>query len=64
MCKYEAYFNFGQYDDEIVSFNRANRCYQWVLVLQWKCRHLFKGILKLVLTYIFSTRDEGCFVSI
>jgi hypothetical protein len=25
---------------------------------------LFKGILKLVLTYIFSTRDEGCFFSI
>ena len=23
-----------------------------------------KGILKLVLTYIFSTRDEGCFFSI
>ena len=22
---------------------------------------LLKGILKLVLTYIFSTRDEGCF---
>jgi hypothetical protein len=25
---------------------------------------LIKGILKLVLTYIFSTRDEGCFFSI
>ena len=24
----------------------------------------FKGILKLILTYIFSTRDEGCFFSI
>jgi hypothetical protein len=26
--------------------------------------YLFKGILKLVLTYNFSTRDEGCFFSI
>jgi hypothetical protein len=26
--------------------------------------HPFKGILKLVLTYIFLTRDEGCFFSI
>jgi len=25
---------------------------------------LLKGILKLVLTYIFLTRDEGCFFSI
>ena len=25
---------------------------------------IIKGILKLILTYIFSTRDEGCFFSI
>jgi hypothetical protein len=38
-----------------------------IKILTWFITSLikgFKGILNLVLTYIFSTRDEGCFFSI
>ena len=35
---------------------------------EFECRYkifnIVKPVLKLVLTYIFSTRDEGCFFSI